>query len=58
MNGSSTIRGLMNSSQFLEQWKQAKMQWLQDPNHSSVDYVNNISCEASRHFRNKNKEYL
>jgi hypothetical protein len=41
-------------SQYLEQWKQAKMQWLQDPNHSNVDNLNNISCEASRHFRNKN----
>jgi len=32
------------------------MQWLQNPNQSNVDNVNNISHEASRHFRNKNKE--
>ena len=34
------------------------MQWLQDSNQSNVDYLNNVSYEASRHFRNKNKEYL
>jgi len=43
---------------FLNQRKQAKMQWLQDPNQSNVDNVNNISWEASRHFRNKNKMYF
>jgi hypothetical protein len=26
------------------------MQWLQDPNHSNVDNLNNVICEASRHF--------
>jgi hypothetical protein len=34
------------------------MQWVQDPNQSSVDNLNNVRLEASRHFRNKNKEYL
>jgi len=34
------------------------MQWLQDPNHSSVDNLNNIRYQNSRHFRNKKKEYL
>ena len=43
-------------SQFLEKWKQAKMQWLQDPNHNNVDNLNNVSCEARRHFRNNNKK--
>jgi len=33
------------------------MQWLQDPNQSHVDNVNNRSREASRHFRNQMKEY-
>jgi hypothetical protein len=42
-------------SQFLDQMKHAKMQWLQDPNQSNVDNVNNIRCAASRHFRNKTK---
>jgi hypothetical protein len=38
--------------------KQAKMQWLQNPNQSNVDNLNNVSRKASRHFRNKTKEYL
>ena len=31
---------------------------VQDPNHNNVDNLNNVRCEASRHFRNKQKEYL
>jgi hypothetical protein len=38
--------------------KQAKMQWLQDPKKSNVDNLNNIRREASRHFSNKENEYL
>jgi ribosomal protein S17E len=38
--------------------RQAKMQWLQDTNKSSVDNLNTVRCEASRHCRNKIKEYL
>jgi len=34
------------------------MHWVQDPSQSNVDNLNNIICEASRHFRNKKKEYL
>ena len=34
------------------------MQWLQDPNQSSVDNPNNVRHEASRHFTNKKKAYL
>jgi len=37
---------------------QAKMPWLQDPDQSNVEYLNNVICEASKHFRNKKKEYL
>ena len=33
------------------------MQWLQNPE-SSLDNLNNARCKASRHFRNKNREYL
>jgi hypothetical protein len=33
------------------------MQWLQDPNQSHVDNLNIVKHEASRHFRNKKKEY-
>ena len=43
---------------FLDKRKQAKMEWLQDPNQSNVDNLNNVRHEASRHFRNKKKEYL
>jgi hypothetical protein len=42
---------------FLDQRKQAKMQWLQDSSHSNEDNRNNVRREASRHLRNKNKEY-
>jgi hypothetical protein len=38
--------------------KQAKIQWLQNPNQNNGDNLHNIRCEASRHFRNKKKEYL
>jgi len=34
------------------------MQWFQDPNQSNVNNLNSVRCEASRHFRNKKKEYL
>jgi len=34
------------------------MQWLQDPSKSTVDNLNNVRREDSRHFRNKKKEYL
>ena len=37
----------------LDQTKQAKLQWVQDPSQSNVDNLNNVRCEASRHFRNK-----
>jgi hypothetical protein len=34
------------------------MQWLQDPNKSNLDNLNNARHEASRHSRNKKREYL
>jgi hypothetical protein len=43
---------------FLDQRKQAKMQWIQDPNRDNVDNLNNVRHDASRHFRNKKKAYL
>ena len=43
---------------FLDQRKQAKMLWIHDPSQSNVDNLNNVRCDASRHFRNKKKEYL
>jgi len=38
---------------FLYKRKQAKMQWLQDPNQSNVDNLNNVRRKASRYFRKK-----
>ena len=43
---------------FLDQIKQAKIQWLRDPNQSNLYYLNNVKREASRHFRKKKREYL
>ena len=34
------------------------MQWLQDPNQSNVDNLNNVRRKASIHFRKNKKEYL
>jgi hypothetical protein len=31
---------------------------LRDPNGINGDNLNNVRCEASRHFRNKKREYL
>ena len=45
-------------SGFLDQKQQAKMHWVQDPSQSNVDNLNNVVHEASRHFKNKKKEYL
>jgi hypothetical protein len=40
-------------SKFLDQRKQAKLQWLQDPSKINGDNLNNIRRETSRHFRYK-----
>jgi hypothetical protein len=45
-------------SKLLEQRKQAKLQWLEDPSEIYGDNLNNVRHEASRHFRNKRREYL
>ena len=42
---------------FLDQRRQAKMQWVQDPGQRNVDNLNNVRRE-DRHFRNKKKAYL
>ena len=43
---------------FLDQRKQAKMQWIQDPSQRNVDNLNNVRPEVSRHFGNKKKAYM
>jgi hypothetical protein len=45
-------------SKLLDQRKQAKLQWLQDPSKKNGNNLNNVRREASRHFRNKKKEYV
>jgi hypothetical protein len=45
-------------SKLLGQGKQAKLQWLEDPNEINGHYMNNVKRKASRYFRNKNREYL
>ena len=34
------------------------MQWIHDQSQSTVDNLNNVRRDASRHFRNKKKAYL
>jgi hypothetical protein len=45
-------------SKLVDQRKQAKLQWLQDPSEVNGDNLNHVRREASRHFRNKKREYL
>jgi hypothetical protein len=42
---------------FLDQRKQAKMQWVQDPSRNNVDNMNNARGDVTRHCINI-KEYL
>jgi hypothetical protein len=42
----------------LDQRKQAKLEWLQDPSEINLDNLNTVRHDASRHFRNKKKECL
>jgi hypothetical protein len=45
-------------SKLLDQRKQAKLQWLQDPSKINGDNLNNVRREASRYFRNTKRKYL
>jgi uncharacterized protein YaaR (DUF327 family) len=45
-------------SKLSDQRKQAELQCLQNPSERNGDNLNNVKCEASRHFRNKKREYL
>jgi len=46
------------SLRFFDQRTQAKLQWLQHPNHSNVDNLSDVRREARRHIRNKKKDNL
>jgi hypothetical protein len=45
-------------SKLFDQRKRAKLQWLHHPSQINGDNFNSVKREASRHFRNKEKEYL
>jgi hypothetical protein len=45
-------------STFVDQRKQAKLQWLQDPSEASEGNLSDIRREGTRHFRKKKREYL
>jgi lipoate-protein ligase A len=45
-------------SKLIDQWKQAKLQWLQNPNQINRDNLQNLRRESSRTFRNKISECL
>jgi hypothetical protein len=45
-------------SKLIDQQKQAKLQWLQNPSKINRDNLKNVRCETSRTFRNKKREYL
>jgi hypothetical protein len=43
---------------FLDQRKQAKLQWSRDPSEINRDNLNKIRRETNRRFRNKKMEYM
>jgi hypothetical protein len=45
-------------SELLDQRKQAKLEWLQEPSEVNGDNLKNVRRETNRHFRNKEREYL
>jgi hypothetical protein len=45
-------------SKLIDQWKQPKLQWLQNPNQINGDNLKNLRRETSRIFRNKKREYV
>jgi hypothetical protein len=45
-------------SELIDQRKQAKLQWLQNPNQINGDDLQNLRRETSRTFRNKKRVYL
>jgi hypothetical protein len=45
-------------SKLVDRRKEARLQWLQNPNVVNEDNLSNIRREASSHFRNNKREYL
>jgi hypothetical protein len=42
----------------VDRWKQAELQWLQDPSEANEDDLSDVRRETIRHFRNRKREYL
>ena len=42
-------------SQFLDQRKQDKRQWLQDPNQTNINKLNSVIRDDSRHFKGEKR---
>jgi hypothetical protein len=40
-------------SKLTDQWKQAKLKWLQNPSQINGDDLQNLKCETRRTYRNK-----
>jgi hypothetical protein len=45
-------------SKLIDQWEQAKLQWLQSPNQIIRDNLQNLRCRTNRIFMNNKREYL
>jgi hypothetical protein len=45
-------------SELVHQRKQAKIQWLQNSSEVNEDNLSNVQQQASRHIKNKKREYL
>jgi uncharacterized protein YaaR (DUF327 family) len=45
-------------SELLDQRRQAKLQWLQNPSQTNGDNLNNVRCETNRTFRDEKREYV
>jgi hypothetical protein len=41
-------------SKLIDQWKQTKLQWLQNPNQMNGENLKNLRSKTNRTFRNKN----
>jgi hypothetical protein len=49
---------MAEEKKLVDRKKQAKLQWSQDPSEVTEDDLSDVRREASRHFRNKEREYL
>jgi hypothetical protein len=45
-------------SKLIDQWRQEKLQWMQNPDQINGGNLKNITYETTRTFRNKKREYL